>query len=339
MKKIKITTLLLAAFAVGTLGSCTRELDMDEDTLLLLDKKQKLEQLDELFDLSFEDPLEAENSYRHFVQYELLTETANYLGDGDVQWRNARTDLAVRMNANFARVSAAMPTTLFDLYKTKFETNILNRTLLGQSPRQLRFDERFVKFENRVTEIDAIFDEKIDDAKQSLTVNESITNKNWLLKNKIVGGTAENPHATFIVNFDFVLKGDNGMDIQKFFFFPYIPKPNGSFYTQQDENSYSTQQFGTADLLDPTEYRVYGNKIFFYFHLRSTIDPNQEGVGKVEREWVFEYEYAVRSNSLILSKPRMILSMYPHLLKAEPGDDSYTRYYADGLKEFTLTLN
>src|SRR5690606_35974606 len=98
----------------------------------------------------------------------------NYLDDGDVQWRDARTDLAMRMNANFARVSADMPATLFDLYKAKFETNILNRTLLGQSPRQLRFDDRFVKFENRVTEIDAVFDEKIDEAKHALTVNESI---------------------------------------------------------------------------------------------------------------------------------------------------------------------
>ncbi|MBD1431370.1 hypothetical protein H8B06_00910 [Sphingobacterium sp. DN00404] len=339
MKKTTIYLLLLTAFAVNTFTSCKDTLDLDETTLLLLDKQERLDKLDELFDLSFEQPLEAESNYRQFVQYELLTETQNFLDDSDVQWRNARTDLVVRMNANFARASADMPTTLFDLYKAKFETNVLNRTLLGQSPQQLRFDERFELFKARVTEIDAFFDEKIATLKQTLTVNESIINKNWLLRNKTVGGTTENPWTTFIVNFDFTLQADNGMDIQKFFFFPYIPVPNGSFYTQQDENQYSTQGFATADLLSPAEYRVYGNKIFFYFHLRNTLDPNQEGVGKVEREWVFEYEYAVRSNSLTLSKPRMILSIYPHLLKAEPGDDIYTRFYADGIKEFTLNLN
>jgi|GEM_PF-1677354 len=339
MKRIDTYLLLIAVVAVATFGSCTKELDLDEDTRLLLDKKQRLEKLDELFDRSFDEAAEAENDYRKFVEYELLTETQNYLDDPDVKWRNARTDLAIRMNANFARVSATLPTVLFDLYKLKFQTNILNRTLLGQAPQQLRNDERFARFKKEVTDIDAFFDEKINALKQDLKVNEAIINKNWKLENKFVMGTPDNPFAFFIINFDFTMKADNGMDIEKFFFFPYIPKPNASFMPQQDELIYSYLKFPPEDLLAPAEYRVYGSKIFFYFHLRNNVDPFNDGVGKLEREWIFEYEYTLNGNGLSLTQPRMMLSMFPHLLSAEPGDDIYSKYYADGLKEFILVDN
>ena len=240
---------------------------------------------------------------------------------------------AVRMNANFAGISASLPATLFDLYKLKFQTNILNRTLLGQSPQQLRNDERFARFKKKVTDIDAFFDEKINALKQDMKVSEALTNKNWKLENKFVMGPPDNPYSFFIVNFDFTMKAGNGMDIEKFFFFPYVPKPNASFFSQQDELMYSYLKFESEDLLAPAEYRIYGNKIFFYFHLRNNQDPFNDGVGKLEREWIFEYEYALDGNSLTLTKPRMMLSMFPHLLSAEPGDDIYAKYYADELKD------
>lgn len=339
MKRIHTYLFLLTTIVISTLNSCTKELDLDEDTRLLLDKKQKLEKLDELFDRSFDQAAEAESDYRKFVEYELLTETQNYLDDPDVKWRNARTDLAVRMNANFARVSSGLPAVLFDLYKLKFQTNILNRTLLGQSPQQLRNDERFARFKKKVADIDVFFDEKIDAMKQDMKSDEALANKNWKLENKFVMGPPDNPFAFFIINFDFTMKANNGMDIEKFFFFPYIPKPNASFMPQQDELMYSYLKLPPEDLLAPAEYRVYGNKIFFYFHLRNNVDPFNDGVGKLEREWIFEYEYILNGNNLTLTKPRMMLSMFPHLLSAEPGDDIYTKYYADGLKEFILNAN
>lgn len=331
--------LLLLVAIVTMCNSCTKKLDLDEDTRLLLDKKQRIEKLDELFDRSFDQATEAESDYRRFVEYELLTETQNYLDDPDVKWRNARTDLAIRMNANFERVSETLPTALFDLYKLKFRTNILNRTLFGQSPQQLRNDDRFTRFKNRVADIDAFFDEKINVSKQDRQVNEALINKNWKLENKFVMGTPDNPYAFFIINFDFMLKANSGMEIEKFFFFPYIPKPNASFFPQQDELTYSYLKFIPEDLLAPAEYGVYGNKIFFYFHLRNNQDPFNDGVGKLEREWIFEYEYTLDGNSLTLTKPRMMLSMFPHLLSAEPGDDIYAKYYADGLKEFVLNAD
>lgn len=338
MKLIRHKLLLL--WMLGLLiSACTKELEQDEYTTLLLNKKEKLQKLDDLFDLSFENASEAEKNYQTFVEYELLTETQNFLEDADISWRNARTDLAIRMNAHFSNLSQNLPDAMFDLYKAKFETNVLNRTLLGQSPQQLRFDDRFEKFKKRVDEIDGFFNEKITDFKKATTTNTDVINKKWLLSNKVVGGTPDNPYGIYVVNFDFTLLADNGMNINRFFFFPYIPKPNGSFYTEQVETAYSTVGFVESDLIGPAEYIIHGHKITFYFHLKNNIDPLLEGVGKPEREWVFEYEYSVSNNRLVLTKPRMVLSMYPHLLSAEPGDDIYQKYYSDRLKEFTLNAD
>ncbi len=323
---------------VSVFYSCTKELELDESTQLLLEKQEKLNKLDQLFDLSFENAMEAEEKYRDFVQDGLLTETLNYLDDADVSWRNSRTNLAIRMNANFQRVLANLPNSLFDMYKAKFETNVLNRTLLGQSPQQLKNDERFENFEAKVTEIDTFFDERISELKAKQNTNETLLNKNWKLQNKIVGGTTENPHSVFVVNFDFTLLEDNQIDISRFFFFPFIPKPNVSFYTQQDEEKYSILAFISSDLLTPAEYVMYNNKICFYLHLKSSIAPFEDN-GKPERKWVFEYEYKINDGQLVLSNPRMVLNMYPHLLGAEPGDDIYETLYNERLKEFTLTAN
>ena len=129
--------------------------------MLFLEKQEKINKLDQLFDLSFKNALQAESDYRDFVKYELLTETQNYLDDSDVSWRNSRTNLAIRVNANFARVSASSLPRMFNLCaRLKFETNVLNRTLIGQSPQQLRYDERFAKFRERVEEIETFFDER-----------------------------------------------------------------------------------------------------------------------------------------------------------------------------------
>ncbi|MGO1669576.1 MAG: hypothetical protein ACTHYC_01960 [Sphingobacterium sp.] len=338
MKITNIYILLITIFAIATLSSCKDTLDLDEDTMLLLEKQEKINKLDQLFDLSFKNALQAESDYRDFVKYELLTETQNYLDDSDVSWRNSRTNLAIRVNANFARVSAELPASMFDLYRLKFETNVLNRTLIGQSPQQLRYDERFAKFRERVEEIETFFDERANTFKANQSINSAIVNKNLILKNKLVSGALGNT-GVYIINFDFTLKEDNGMDIEKFFFFPYIPKPNYSFLSQQDENAYSTNRLPSDDLLSPAMYVTYGNKIFFYFHLRNNTNPFVEGEGKIEREWIFEYEYAVNSNRLTLTKPRMALSMYPHLLTSQPGDEIYKNYYSDGLKEFILSIN
>lgn len=330
---------LFLILTIAGLHACTKKLDLDDDMGLRLHKQEKMERLDQLFDLSFEKPFDAEEAYRKFILQDLLTENQNYLEDSDIKWRNSRTDLAIRMNVHFARIATDLPTTLFELYKAKFETNVLNRTLLAQSPQQLKSEARFSVFKERLETINTFFDGKTAALQASLSIDTQLPNKDWLLQNKIVGGTADNPYGLYIVNFDFKLQADGGMDIKKFFFFPYIPKPNGSFYTQQDEQQYSTGAFAKEDLLSPARYSTYGNKIFFHFHLRNNIDPLAEGVGKPEREWIFEYEYKLINNQLLLSKPRMMLSMYPHLLKAEPGEDIYHKYYSDRLKEFTLTTH
>lgn len=335
----RLTLYLIVILALGGLYSCTKELNMDDDIALRINKQEKMERLDELYDLSFENPFDSEEAYRKFIIHDLLTENQNYLEDSDIKWRNARTDLAIRMNAHFARISADLPTTLFELYKTKFETNVLNRTLLGQSPQQLKSEARFTLFKERLEKINSFFDDKINSLQSSLQIDSKLPNSDWLLQNKIVGGTPDNPYGLYIVNFDFKLQPDGGMAIKKFFFFPYIPKPNASFYTQQDEQQYSTGTFVKEDLMTPAHYKTYGNKILFHFHLKNNVDPFTAGIGKPEREWVFEYEYSIKNKQLLLTKPRMILSMYPHLLKAEPGDDIYLKYYSDRLKEFTLTIN
>lgn len=332
MEKIKITILLLAAIAAGILSSCTRELDLDENTRLLIDKQAKLEKLDELFDLAFEDPVRAETEYYQFVKNELVTESQNFLANQDVQWRNAMTDLAIRLNKNFEDVSGSLSTTsLFDLYKAKFQNEILNKSLIGDIPQQLRRGERFDRFKNKVEEISIYIDDKIDQFKASSPVDNSITDKRWqLLNHYAIDYTT---FKIFIINFDFVLKADKNIDMNNFFLLPYIPKPGGML-ADQDEGTLIEE-----NLLSPLNYAVYGNKIFFYFHFKNTVNPLATGAaqGKLERHWYYEYEYKLEEEKLILEKPRMGYYMYPVLYGAESGQPLFDNVYMDGLKKFILT--
>ncbi|MGO1669575.1 MAG: hypothetical protein ACTHYC_01955 [Sphingobacterium sp.] len=74
MKKTNIYLLTILTFTMVILSSCKKELDLDEDILVLIDKQEKLQQLDALYDLAFEDPLKAEEDYYHYLNTELLTE-------------------------------------------------------------------------------------------------------------------------------------------------------------------------------------------------------------------------------------------------------------------------
>jgi len=334
MKIKHIYLFLFAALAVNISGSCTKELDLDEDTRLLIDTKEKLARLDELYDLAFEDAIKADGDFLHFVQNELLTEDQNFLANQDVLWRKTMTDMAIRMNKNFELAKDTLSNAaIFDLYNVKFETDIVNQTLFSEVPKQLQSGERFQKFRDRMPEILQWFDDKIKAfADSHKTPDQQLLGKTWFLSTFTY---QLQPVKIYWIDFDFAFKQDGTLDITKFFFFPWVAAQGsitGLLGDQKEEN------FNPADLKSPAQYMTYGNKLFFYFHIKSTYDPlGAVDIQKLEREWIYEYNYSIEDGKLVLSNPRMSLLRFPQRFSRTPGDDAY-KDYLEGLKQYTLTV-
>lgn len=331
MQHIKLYVLLLAAFAVGIPGSCTQELDLDEETLLLLEKQDKLEKLDELYDLAFIDPSKAQEDYNLFYTNELLTETQNFLVDNDVRMRSTFTDLAIRLNIDFEKTKvASLPESLFELYQVKFENVMFNRSLLGEIPQQLRRGDKLTKFEAKVEEVTAFFDTKISEKKNESPVDQNLIGKQW----KVSKWATTPEWKTYIINFDFTLKSGGSMDIDEFYFFPLYDQEadyTGSIIIENESTNSTTYKVDIASiLLSPEEYAAYDDKLFFYFHLEA--DPNSDNF-KFNREWCFEYEYKVEGNTLTLSTPRVMRFMHPFLYIGGYGRPYYERLYPEVLRE------
>lgn len=336
MNKIKIHlyAILLVHIAVYSFSSCTKELDLDEETRLLIDTKEKLQKLDELYDLAFEDAIKADQDFQQFVQNELLTEDQNFLANQDVLWRKTMTDMAIRMNKNFSLAKDTLSNAaIFDLYNVKFETDIINQTLFSEVPKQLQSGERFQKFRDRMPEILQWFDDKIKVfADSHKDPDQQLLGKTWFMSDLVY---QLQPLKFYFIDFDFAFKQDGTLDITKFFFFPWVVAQGsitGVLGDQKEEN------FNPANLESPAQYMTYGNKLFFYFHIKSTYDPlGAIDIRLLEREWIYEYTYRIEDGKLILSNPRMCLLRFPQRFSRTPGDDAY-KDYLEGLKQYTLTV-
>lgn len=333
MNKTTLFFLLLTVFSVSIFSSCTKELDLDEPTLLLIDKKEKLQKLDELYDLAFEDPLKADGDFQLFVQNELLTETQNFLSDQDVLWRKTMTDMAVRMNKNFVLAKDTLSNAvIFDLYHAKFETDIVNKTLFSEVPKQLQDGERFQKFRDRMPEILSWFDDRIQEFQEKYqSPDPQLLDKNWFMSDLVY---QLQPLKFYFIDFDFIFKQNGSVDAAKFFFFPWIA-PQGSITGILGDQ---TEDFKSENLMMPPTYVTYNNKVFFYFHLKSSYDPLYAvDVKLLEREWIFEYDYTLEGGNLILANPRMSLLRFPQRFSMAPGNDGYDEYLP-GLQQFTLKV-
>ena len=330
MKKINIYLLLLTVLTVTTFNSCKKELDLDDETKIALEKQEKMKELDDLYDLAFTDPAKAEADYYQFYTTELITETQNFVVDNDVRMRNTFTDLAIRLNTTFEKARAAtVPKSLFDIYKAKFDNTLFNKSLLGEIPQQLRRGDKLAKFEEKVAEATAFFDKRISDFKSAQTVDENLLNKSWNAQTFMIS-----PDMTkfFILKYNFTLKDKGNPDIVDFYFFPLVTSERGLMV--RDESVEYTRDIAPT-LLAPASFTVYGNKILFYFYLESSPNP---GDMKFNREWCQEFDYELKDNQLVLSNPHMMLYMHPFLYVSGYGEPGYETNYHEYLRTpITLT--
>ncbi|MGC4233546.1 MAG: hypothetical protein QM594_11255 [Niabella sp.] len=330
MKKTTTYLLLLTAFAVTAFSSCSKKLDLDEDTKIALEKQEKMKQLDALFELAFTDPAKAESDYYQFYTTQLLTDDQNFVIDNDVRMRNTFTDLAIRLNTNFEKAKAVpVPASLFDIYKAKFENMLFNKSLLGEIPQQLRKGEKLEKFENKINEAATYFDKNIDEFKTKQAVNNDLLNKNWTAQTFMISPDMQK---FFILKYNFTLKYKGNLDIVDFYFYPLVTSERGLLV--RDEAVDYTADIAPT-LLAPVSYTVYGNKILFYFKLDSSPNP---GDMKFSREWCQEFEYQLDGNQLVLSKPHVMLYMHPFLYISGYGERDYETNYHEYLRTpVTLT--
>ncbi|WEK38344.1 MAG: hypothetical protein P0Y53_12625 [Candidatus Pseudobacter hemicellulosilyticus] len=332
MRYIHRQTGLFLLLALAIFSACNKELDLDDETKLLLDKQEKLEQLDSLFALAFRDPVKAETDYYNFVMEELVTADQNFLVNSDVQARNTFTDLAIRLNKHFKELADTFQSTsLFDLYKARFENILLNQSLHGEIPHLLKKGEQLKLFNDKMAEIDAFFSSRIAAFKSNSPADNAITDKNWALS---TSAFSFDPFKIYAINFDFVLKTDRTMELNNFFFSPHIPRPGTLAGEQYEGNGFNVNG---GSLLSAKEYAVYNNKICFYFYLKNDYDVLNQ-TGKLERYWYYEYQYEVVNGQLLLTKPRIGFYMYPAIRYAGYDDPAFQELYLPALQNgYTLS--
>lgn len=316
--------ILLAAVMVSSFCSCTKKLDLDEDTVILIEKQDKLASLEKLFDLSFEDPEKAKADYNQFVSEELFTADRNFLTDEDIRISNNYTSAVINLNAGFNSIEQEISKkTLFELYDTKFTSSINNQDLFGDIPLQLKTGDRYNRFKEKVAYINTYFDKKIEEQIANTVVDKSITGKKWLLSKFYYDwGSGQ----FYNINFDITLNDDKSTNVNSFFFIPFTR------YIGINETSITDLK---PNLLSAVRYAVYNNKICFYFHLKDNVDQVRN-TGHIARNWVFEFSYHVDGNNLIFSEPRKRLYLAPIYYKDNFNDENFKDFYAEDLQKFVL---
>lgn len=305
-------------------GACERTLDLDEDTLLQIDKQQKMEQLDRFYELAFTDPQRAEVDFDRYVKTELLTERQNFLSDYQINSYYTLVTLAIRMTTNEMRCRENCDkSSLFALYKARDQTSMFNRTLMASIPQQLKQGGRLERFEERVASIGAFFADEIAAFRRNSVADERLAGKKW----EYTGYAVKWDYSKlYLIRFDFTLNADKTWEYGSFFFLPAIAM--GTLSTEIDEVG-----FETAWITSPLEYATYDDHICFYFDLKSTYDPATES-GKLARSWCYEYRYEVTDQGVALSEPRISLDMYPQSMVIEYGDLAFTTKYLDAYTGF-----
>lgn len=329
--KIKYILLLLAVFAVTAFSSCTKELDLDEDTLLQIEKQEKLAELDDLFYLAFDDPEKAEEDFNVYVSEELLRNGQNFLLDNDILLSKNFTDLAIQLNKNIKEgYSLIEGKSLYELTCLRFKTDVNNRTLLGQIPQLLKSGEKLEKFENERQSADKLFKAKIAELKAKTVIDQSLIGKNWYFSKFTFQQVGTSRFYYHNILFDFSFNADKSMNINSFFYMPYIP--SDALLAGSVEGAYNGEIIN-----EPLTYEIYDNKIFFHFHLQNNRDIVYQ-TGFRERHWFYEYEYNLVNNQLVLSKPKIGFYMYPELKLLQHNDAGFQAVYPEDMQQFSLSI-
>lgn len=322
MKYLRILFLLMLV-VVGT--SCTQELDLDDDTALRIAKQEKLEKLDKIFNLAFEDPQKAESDFDTFVQTELITETQNFLSDLDINNQYTLTKLGIQLNLDHLKLSQASDrSNLFDIYKEMYQVDLSNRTLWGSIPEQLKQGEPLEKFENKMDEIEDYYEQIIKTFKDKSKVDQAITDTKWM---SMIYAYKPDFSKFYFGLYSFTLNKDKSWDNTSFFFIPAIPKIGALAGVQEEKEFIPTNQ------LAPLVYEVYGDRIFFHFHIKNDYDYETQS-GKLERMWNYEFKYELKDGTLVLTQPRLLNYMYPTLISISHDDDVFKTNYLDAFIGF-----
>lgn len=330
----QLNNFFLLIFVIGIFNSCTKKLELSAEEQLLLDAKNKIAKLDKLYDQAFEDPIKADKDFKAFVQNELFTKDENFLNNQDVLWHKLMTDLTIRMCKNFKLATDTLSNAnAYTLYKAKFKTVITNKIIFGELPQQLKYNNRYSKFEIKRADIVKYFDDKISTFFANNTANANLLNKHCTL----TGNVAYNETFTeyYYADFDFTFKEGNKIEGSKFFFFPckYF---SGLTVITKTEGVMPVNVNATKWISEP-KYVVYNDKILFYFHFKSSYNPLDEK-GEIEREWVYEYNYSIESDgSLKLFNPKVSFFQFPINYVSEPDGVGYKKNI-EALKSFTLKV-
>lgn len=328
---MKYKLLIFSIFTFTVFSSCSKELDLDEETQIAIEKQEILKKLDLLFDLAFEDPSKAEEDYNTLFTEELLRDGQNFIVDNDIRMRTTFTDLAIRLNIHFDEIkSQKLPESLFDIYYSKFESILLNRSLLGEIPQQIRKGDKLATFEAKVDEVSNFFDEKIKEIESNAQPNQNLLGKQWKATKWAI---KPDYSAFYIMDYNFSFLADGGLEINNFYLYPLFNIRMGNQPIKAEESSNFPDDIANTQL-SPAKFMLYNNKILFYFHLEA--NPNAADI-KFNREWIYEFDYKLENNSLTFSNPRVMRFMHPFLYVGGYGTETYEELYFEDLRSVTLT--
>ncbi|MVZ62957.1 hypothetical protein [Sphingobacterium humi] len=324
MRKINSYLLILSTLSILNIVGCSTKLQLDDDVRIQLAKQEKIKKLNELFELAFVDAPQAAQAYDQYVKEALFTPNQNFMVDNDIRMHATFTDLAIRLQQNFERVkSTVSSTSLFDIYKEKYENNLFNRSLLGEIPQQLRKGEKLLKFESRAASFAAFFDDKVASFRKAHSPVSEALGKEWAAEQVVY--TPDFSYAA-VVKYDFQFEAQGQLAINEFFPIPVFTMKGLSKVEEPTEFKEKLK----ALLREPVSYTFYGDKLLCWMSLAQDPTP---GVNKFNREYCYEFTYSLKEGSLVLSNPHIMLYMHPLLYITGYGEPDYELNYFESLRE------
>ncbi len=325
---IKPYHFLLGLALLGALGSCNKELDLDNETLIKIEKQEKLAELDKIYDLAFTDPKAAESDLSTYMQEKLITETHNFLVNNEINNSYSFTKLAIQLNLQQQTLSDQdLKSSLFAIYKARYESDLSNRTLYGSIPEQLKMGDKLKRFESKMAEIKASYENAVKTFENSNPLDKSIS-KQW---EGVLFAYKSDFSVFYNLLYDFTLGSDKSWDYEKFAFMPAIPKVGAMAGVQFEK------ELDKGDIISKLHYETYGDRIFFQFHIRNNYDYEKQ-TGKLERMWCYEYKYELKDGKLLLSEPRILYYMFPTMISIAFDEPLYKTNYLDAFSGFEKDL-
>jgi len=128
--------------------------------------------------------------------------------------------------------------------------------------------------------------------------------------------------------FDFHFKTDGTVEAEQFFLFPLL---NEGWLSESADFPKDIKPF----LLAPMEYTFYGNKVLIWVNLEDEQKPGS--LSRAEREYCYEFDYAIADSKLVISNPNALWYKHPWLRLAGYGEPDYEKYHETLRMPFALS--